>query len=173
MEPASSRCPTATASFSSKEVYNGRLDMEKDAGHISHGCACEKSCEKADHPRKATMTRLLLTLALSALLATVFVAGSPEASLQVRTTSGTFQGVSAGSPNNTEKWLGVPFAQAPVGSLRFKAPVAITKPSHSVKVASQFGNACPQEPSDSLGAPMAEDCLFLNVGDLLVYVFVA
>lgn len=86
---------------------------------------------------------------------------APPASLVVRTTAGTFKGFSAA--NGTEKWLGVPFAQPPVGPLRFKAPVPITNAPQAVKDASTFGNACPQVPSDSLGAPLSEDCLFLNV----------
>ena len=90
--------------------------------------------------------------------------------LVVHLTSGTFRGETAGAPNNTDKWLGIPFAQPPLGSLRFKAPVAITNPSPAVKNATQFGNACPQRPSDSLGAPLAEDCLFLNVRSILLNV---
>jgi carboxylesterase type B len=51
----------------------------------------------------------------------------------------------------------------PVGDLRFKAPVAITKASNAVQDASVFGDACPQPPSAELGAPVSEDCLHLNV----------
>jgi carboxylesterase type B len=91
---------------------------------------------------------------------------SASSPLVVDLTSGSFRGVLAGSPNNTDKWLGIPFAQPPVGNLRFKAPVAITNPSRTVKNATQFGNACPQIPADHLGAPIGEDCLFLNVNML-------
>ena len=108
------------------------------------------------------LSRLCLGLSL-VLSAVASPAAPPSSSLTVQLTSGTFRGVSAGAPNNTDKWLGIPFAQPPVGNLRFKAPVAITNPSRAVKDATQFGNACPQEPSDSLGAPLGEDCLFLNV----------
>lgn len=90
----------------------------------------------------------------------IFVAAAPD-SLTVRLTSGTFRGLSIA--NGTDRWLGIPFAQPPVGPLRFKAPVAIVHPSQSVRAASNFGNACPQVPSSSLGAPISEDCLFLNV----------
>ena len=85
----------------------------------------------------------------------------------VHLTSGTFQGISLGAPNNTDSWLGIPFAQPPVGALRFKAPVPITSPTSGVKNATEFGNACPQIPSDTLGAPMSEDCLYLNVSGSL------
>lgn len=86
----------------------------------------------------------------------------PANQLQVKLTSGTFVGV-GNATEGTEKWLGVPFAQPPIGTLRFKAPVPITRPSRVVRQAVQFGNACPQSPSPGLGAPVGEDCLFLNV----------
>ncbi|KAJ6570086.1 alpha/beta-hydrolase, partial [Mycena vulgaris] len=75
---------------------------------------------------------------------------------------GTFRGVA--TTNGTETWLGIPFTEPPVGPLRFKAPVPIS-PLEGVQNASAFGNACPQPPSAlaSLGAPVSEDCLYLNV----------
>ncbi|TBU54911.1 alpha/beta-hydrolase [Dichomitus squalens] len=81
--------------------------------------------------------------------------------LDIHTSSGIFRGVA--TANGTERWLGIPFAQPPIGSLRFKAPVPFVNRSTSIQDASTFGNACPQVPSTSLGAPQSEDCLFLNV----------
>ncbi|KAF5392359.1 hypothetical protein D9757_001582 [Collybiopsis confluens] len=83
-----------------------------------------------------------------------------SSSLDVSLTSGNFRGVS--TVNGTEKWLGVPFASPPIGSLRFKAPTPIVHPNTTVQTASAFGNACPQVPG-SQGAPISEDCLYLNV----------
>jgi hypothetical protein len=83
-------------------------------------------------------------------------AGPPTVNLSI----GTFQGATVGS---IERFLGVPYAQSPVGDKRFKAPTNITKRFSSVQNATQFGNACPQ-PANGLGAPVSEDCLFLNVG---------
>jgi hypothetical protein len=82
-------------------------------------------------------------------------------SLDVSLSTGTFRG--ATTPNGTEKWLGIPFAEPPVGALRFKAPVPIVKSVKGITSATSFGNACPQPPAASLGAPVGEDCLFLNV----------
>ncbi|KAG6816645.1 hypothetical protein H0H87_004391 [Tephrocybe sp. NHM501043] len=81
--------------------------------------------------------------------------------LEVPLKSGVHRGVS--TPQGIEKWLGIRYAQAPTGARRFKAPVAVTSASSKVVNASVFGNACPQPPSNQLGAPLAEDCLFLNV----------
>ena len=115
--------------------------------------------------------RMLLGALLSLILAIVgYSSPAPTTGFAptIHLTSGSFRGISAGAPNNTEKWLGIPFAQPPVGSLRFKAPVPITFAPANVQNAIQFGNACPQAASDSLGAPIGEDCLFLNVGSCSV-----
>ena len=87
-----------------------------------------------------------------------------SSSLEIRTTSGTFGGLSV--EGGLDRWLGIPFAQPPVGTLRFKAPVPVTQPAPGVKNASEFGNACPQVPADNINAPISEDCLFLNVSAL-------
>ncbi|KAG5219622.1 alpha/beta-hydrolase [Salix suchowensis] len=82
--------------------------------------------------------------------------------------TGTFRGIR--TTNGTEKWLGIPFAQPPLGNFRFKAPRPITTTSTAVRDALKFGNACPQVPSQSLGAPVGEDCLVLNLTTLGVNV---
>ncbi|KAI0756252.1 alpha/beta-hydrolase [Daedaleopsis nitida] len=105
------------------------------------------------------MTPLTFLLSIYLYLFTVYGAPSSAPSLDVRTTSGTFRGLTS---SGLDRWLGVPFAQPPVGKLRFKAPRPITNPSRVVKNATAFGNACPQIP-DVLGAPISEDCLYLNV----------
>ncbi|KAG7089956.1 hypothetical protein E1B28_011581 [Marasmius oreades] len=103
--------------------------------------------------------------ALLELLLVVFSTAFAANPLDVHLTTGTFRGVTR---NDTEQWLGIPYAVPPVGARRFKAPVpleALDSASEStiVKDASEFGNACPQIPSESLGAQVAEDCLYLNV----------
>ena len=108
----------------------------------------------------------LVSSAVLLLLAATSTLGSSDA-LVIQTTSGTFRGVA--TANETEHWLGIPFAQPPVGSLRFKAPVPFKNRSKAVQDASAFGNACPQVPSDGLGAPQSEDCLFLNVSDPCIF----
>ncbi|MGH7841250.1 MAG: carboxylesterase family protein, partial [Candidatus Binataceae bacterium] len=59
------------------------------------------------------------------------------------------------------EYLGIPYAAAPVGSLRWQPPQLPAK-FHDVLPAVQFGSACPQ--LDSFGVEFgSEDCLFLNV----------
>lgn len=86
--------------------------------------------------------------------------------LQIPLKTGIFAGVA--THNGTEQWLGIPYAQPPLGILRFKTPL-FPKASQDVRDASQFGNACPQPPSNSLGAAIGEDCLVLNVRRILLH----
>jgi carboxylesterase type B len=101
---------------------------------------------------------------LISLASSQIVSAAPQAvdPLIVNTSSGTFRGAALPS-NGLERWLGIPFAQPPTGLRRFKSPVAIVSPSGAVQNATSFGNVCPQSPSPSLGAPVGEDCLVLNV----------
>ena len=66
-------------------------------------------------------------------------------------------------------YRGIPYAAAPVGDLRWRAPQAVVSWS-GVKAADHFGAACMQAPADTEGtawregaAEISEDCLFVNV----------
>jgi len=102
------------------------------------------------------ITQLVFSLWVSA----VYAATSLDVSIQ----TGTFRGTLNAS-TEIESWLGLRFATPPVGDLRFKAPVplSISKPPPGVQAASTFGNACLQAANPALNAPLAEDCLFMNV----------
>ncbi|KAH8118201.1 alpha/beta-hydrolase [Phellopilus nigrolimitatus] len=106
----------------------------------------------------------MLLLSTCTAFASVFVAlpvvCAQSDPLVAKLKTGAFQGIL--TSNGTERWLGIPFAQPPIGNLRFKAPVPIGTASSGIKNASTFGNACPQLPG-GLGAPLGEDCLVLNV----------
>ncbi|MFM8599600.1 MAG: carboxylesterase/lipase family protein [Mycobacterium sp.] len=81
----------------------------------------------------------------------------------VDTTHGPVRGVDDGQ---TASWKGIPYAAAPVGELRFRAP---QPPPRWTEVfeARRYGNVCPQPPIPNfpldLGGPQDEDCLRLNV----------
>src|SRR5215211_8896687 len=60
---------------------------------------------------------------------------------------------------------GIPFAQPPVGDLRWREPIPV-KPWAGVREATTFGAICAQAPSPMVrnAAEISkEDCLFLNV----------
>jgi para-nitrobenzyl esterase len=83
-----------------------------------------------------------------------------------QTSLGTLRGISTGSGS---AWLGVPYAQPPVGTLRFRAPAPV-QPWHGERDATRFAPAAPQFMADSpVAEPMikkvgtSEDCLYLNI----------
>jgi para-nitrobenzyl esterase len=63
-------------------------------------------------------------------------------------------------------FLGVPYAEPPVGNLRWRRPMPAA-PWTDVRAATMFGAACPQPPRGAVGdlrvTERSEDCLFLNV----------
>ena len=79
--------------------------------------------------------------------------------------AGSVEGKSAG---NVDIFKGIPFAQAPVGALRWKPPVALPV-WNGVRPATKFGAACIQArssvPSIYANPPekISEDCLTLNI----------
>ncbi|EGN97860.1 hypothetical protein SERLA73DRAFT_109097 [Serpula lacrymans var. lacrymans S7.3] len=126
---------------------------------------------------------IIQTALTSALLFTIgTVATGPlseRAPPLVQLDNATFTGVNSG---NVSKFLGIPFAQAPVGNLRFQLPQP--HPSYvGDHAASEYSIACPQQairipamkgvPAyavDSvvqsfgdLASPAGEDCLYINV----------
>jgi len=57
---------------------------------------------------------------------------------------------------------GIPFAQAPVGDLRWREPAAL-KAWTGVREATSFGAPCAQNAGGRMQESSSEDCLFLNV----------
>lgn len=80
----------------------------------------------------------------------------------VTTSLGCLQGVSL-SQLGVEAFLGIPYAQPPTGSLRFRHPQAIDKVWSAVKTASTYGPSCPGYAGFSANMTLNEDCLTLNV----------
>lgn len=81
----------------------------------------------------------------------------------VRTASGKLSGTSA---DNVSSFKGIPYAAAPTGANRWRAPQRVV-PWKGVRAAGRFGPICQQkyQPKDNgVGPlPMSEDCLTLNV----------
>ena len=98
------------------------------------------------------------------MLVAIAIGGTGSASAQapacaagtnVQTASGPVCGTVA---NGVSEWFGIPYAQPPVGALRW-APPKPPAPWSAPRAATQFANECrkPTVPSSS------EDCLYLNV----------
>jgi len=80
-----------------------------------------------------------------------------------KTRYGTFNGFV--DENGVKTWLGIPFAQPPVGKLRWQAPQPL-KPTNKTFDAKKIGFTACQEVDENEGAsvnPQSEDCLTLNI----------
>ncbi len=102
----------------------------------------------------------LFSLSFGVLLAASATVGGVCAQLAseptlVKIDSGAVRGVASG---DVVSFKGVPYAEPPVGSLRWRAPQPV-KPWQDVRDAAQFGPSCMQ--ADNV--PKSEDCLTLNV----------
>ena len=104
------------------------------------------------------------SIALGGVLAAVLAAGPALAAKDhIAIDTGELQGVVA---EGVVSFKGIPFAQPPVGNLRWKAPQPAAKWS-GVRKADAYGPDCMQVPfpgdAAPLGVPPKEDCLYMNV----------
>lgn len=76
--------------------------------------------------------------------------------------NGTISGVHS-STYNQDFFLGVPYAQPPVGELRFRIPQSLNSSYSSTLEATQYAPECVGYGGDQIGYPVSEDCLVLNV----------
>jgi para-nitrobenzyl esterase len=116
----------------------------------------------AFHNQRQIKVALLLILA-----AAVVVCGLPadsQAQAAANPLTFTFSGLVRGkvSSAGVREFLGIPYAAAPVGNLRWRPPVPHA-PWFQTLDATQFANHCPQTASPFGIASTTEDCLFLNV----------
>lgn len=99
-----------------------------------------------------------LTSSLLGLAVHVVVAATALAPLAT-TINGTYQGRYLDGWNQ-DLFLGMPYAQPPVGDLRYRWPQSINESFAGVRDASQYGYSCMQYKS---AFNMSEDCLKINV----------
>ncbi|KAL0484981.1 pnbA [Acrasis kona] len=80
---------------------------------------------------------------------------SASQKLNVRTKSGLVSGIK----DSAYMFYGIPYAQPPIGSLRFRSPQSVSS-WDGVLDAGKPGSICYQE---QYKGAMSEDCLFLNI----------
>ncbi|NEX63686.1 carboxylesterase/lipase family protein [Noviherbaspirillum galbum] len=125
-------------------------------------------------------TKTAVAIALAASLGVMAgCGGGGNDAPEFRTTSyGTVQGVNDSAKSGTYFWKGIPFAKAPTGNLRWKAPVEPDTWPQALAT-QKFGNACIQNGriygpgsnntydatiGTTLNTPVgSEDCLTLNI----------
>jgi para-nitrobenzyl esterase len=126
------------------------------------------------------MNRILLTLVfLSIASCTIFTPQEPLVTLlaehKIATSSGSVQGRfvagnnNSNSPTSVVSWLDIPYAEPPVGDLRWRAPRALKSPQSiiepkgdivCVQPATDYGGATAENGETVVGT---EDCLYLDI----------
>ena len=76
--------------------------------------------------------------------------------------NGTIEGIHS-SQYNQDYFLGIPYAQPPIGDLRFRNPQPIKSPLPAQFSAKQYSAACIGYGSDQWPYAISEDCLYLNI----------
>src|ERR1700754_5102623 len=108
---------------------------------------------------------LKITLFIMAVLFAVPTGARAKDADRVKTANGVVEGMGR-QPSGVRIFRGIPFAQPPVGDLRWKPPQA-PKNWEGVRQAVQFGPRCMQHPifgdMNFRSNGMSEDCLYLNV----------
>ena len=112
---------------------------------------------------KKIRTFAILAVAGMAILSACTQKKGEDVALQVKTQYGILEGF---EEDGVKKYLGVPFAQAPVGDLRWKAPQPV-QAWEGIREAKQFGDD-PMQPNvfgdmNFRGPGRSEDCLYLNI----------
>jgi carboxylesterase type B len=117
------------------------------------------------------MTRVSIFALAASVIASPLFFGNKETNPVVSTPVGKIKGVSDGK---VQRFLGIPYAQAPVGALRFKKPVPLTPNPNANIDATQYGDACLVRISDAPNPILSflarvdpptrsEDCLNLDI----------
>ena len=131
---------------------------------------------KMDWMTTSVQPRMTFTLLLLVLIASYETSGRRD-DLIINTDKGRIRGIRYHLPQLDGKavdaFLGIPFAKAPVGHLRFKHPQPIDTWT-GIYNATKLPNSCYQKPDDNFGdfrgstmwnpnTRVSEDCLYLNV----------
>lgn len=124
---------------------------------------------------------LIMTFLLAALVSLLqFRVANAVSRLEANTTSGPVQGFVNDTTPNVAQFLGIPFAEAPIGLQRFLPPLPKSTEDRTIN-ATRFGPSCIQYDYDPNGAPpnvyavdvpqfsispfdyQSEDCLSVNI----------
>jgi para-nitrobenzyl esterase len=111
--------------------------------------------------QRGWLRRIVVLAALTCALAPAHAAAADDTtgSLVAHTDRGFVRGIQA---SGVRQFLGVPYAAAPVGDLRWRPPQQHAR-WRGIRDATRFGAHCPQTAGAFGQASTSEDCLFLNV----------
>lgn len=118
---------------------------------------------------RSRMRAASLVLMCASVASSAQEAKSSPSTPRVTIDSGVLEGIPFNSSSGDVAFLGIPYAAAPVGALRWRPPQP-SPPWQGIRRADAFGPACPQLPSPWLPEMLSrkqmvtdEACLFLNV----------
>ncbi|KAF9999650.1 hypothetical protein BGZ80_003566 [Entomortierella chlamydospora] len=142
----------------------------------NNGSTCFAFNRKSGQTVKRSCNENLPSLCTNSMPRYIVHEANTTSQIKVKTTHfGVWQGY---RDLNQFRFLGIPYAEPPVGNLRFLKPVPINASKfvggNKVNNATQFGNVCmqlnyggqevpPEYEPQVLGASSSEDCLYLNV----------
>eukprot|EP01129_Flabellula_baltica_P010487 TRINITY_DN4438_c0_g1_i1.p1 TRINITY_DN4438_c0_g1~~TRINITY_DN4438_c0_g1_i1.p1 ORF type:complete len:564 (-),score=93.61 TRINITY_DN4438_c0_g1_i1:2-1669(-) len=101
------------------------------------------------------------TLTLLILLSLLTTLHADDTIIKIK--NGLIQGDTTSLFSNVRYWKGIPYAEPPVGALRFMPPEPYSITWEGIRKFTEFGDDCPQGTSGMSDRPQSEDCLFLNV----------
>lgn len=109
------------------------------------------------------MFQSLIAIAVGALFSLPLARGAATPTANVK--NGTYAGKYVAEWEQ-DQFLGIPFAQPPVGALRFARPKSIVSAFNGTKLATEYGYSCYQYSNPTFN--LSEDCLTLNgIGHLI------
>jgi Carboxylesterase family len=110
-------------------------------------------------PRKMALSQAIaLALAFLATESLCQTSAPPTVTLQNGTYTGVYQ-----PTYSQDYFLGIPFAQPPIGNLRFRNPEPLNSAWDSPRNATAYYPECVGYGGDDIGYEVGEDCLALNV----------
>ncbi|OOQ83694.1 cholinesterase [Penicillium brasilianum] len=103
-----------------------------------------------------------IALGLLAVWAVAHAAPTGNSAPTVTVRNGTYTGVHS-TTYDQDFFLGMPYAQQPVGNLRFTVPQSLNESWNGARDAKEYSDICVGYGSDSIWYPQSEACLTLNV----------
>ncbi|TGO25379.1 hypothetical protein BPAE_0081g00120 [Botrytis paeoniae] len=102
------------------------------------------------------------TLIFLTLAACSSAAPAPTPSINTTVDLGYSKYLGTNNGNGVTQWLGLRYAAAPLGDLRFRAPQSPAV-NDTLQIANKHGGVCHSSPSTSLSSKTTEDCLFVDI----------
>src|SRR5919197_2893340 len=149
--------PTASTGWRSL-LRNSSAEMQHKV--VAHEGTCRGNNPARGRPSRVQLVRTALRSAAVSIVLVAMLASAEDSRPTVAVTGGRIRG--AILKDGVAVFKGIPFAQPPVGDLRWREPAPV-KPWTGVRDAIAFGAPCAQNSGGRMLENSSEDCLFLNL----------